>query len=186
MSNVTIIIPTLNEADNIDPLLERIFAVKRKVGLDFEVLFVDSASRDGTCQRVAKWQKKESVKLLSHGYNVGLAGAVLSGAQFSKSDYILVMDADLSHPPEIIPQLLEPLIAGSHDMVIGSRYVEGGAIPDWPLSRKLSSKLYNCGRISQTAVTLYKNLCFVRGKFPNVSLVAVGLLKAGLSSLSGI
>jgi dolichol-phosphate mannosyltransferase len=51
------------------------------------------------------------------------------------------MDADLSHPPEAIPDLLTPLLAGTHDMVIGSRYVAGGSMPDWPLSRKISSRL---------------------------------------------
>lgn len=141
MPTTTIIIPTLNEAENIDPLLKRVFEVKRAGMLDFDVLFVDSASNDGTCERVMRWQDKEAVHLMRHDHNVGLAGAVVSGAKHSRSDYVMVMDADLSHPPEIIPELLNPLLEGSSDMVIGSRYVEGGKVPDWPLSRKISSKL---------------------------------------------
>jgi dolichol-phosphate mannosyltransferase len=141
LPKITIIIPTLNEADNIAPLLERILSVRQASGLDFDILFVDSASTDGTCSRVLEWQKKAPVRLLQYDINVGLAGAVMGGAKHTDATYVLVMDADLSHPPEVIPQLLQPLLDDTHDMVIGSRYVAGGAMPDWPLSRKLSSRV---------------------------------------------
>lgn len=141
MSTVTIIVPTLNEAENIDLLLERIFQIRRSCKLDFDVLFVDSASTDGTCERVLDWQKQEPVRLLRHDINVGLAGAVLAGAGNTDATFVLVMDADLSHPPEGIPKLIQPVMAGSHDMVIGSRYVQGGSVPDWPCSRRLCSKI---------------------------------------------
>ncbi len=141
MSTITILVPTLNEAENIDLLLERIFRVRRSCKIDYEVLFIDSASTDGTCERVLKWQKQEPVRLLRHDVNVGLAGAVLAGAGNTDATFVLVMDADLSHPPEGIPELLQPLLSGSHDMVIGSRYVEGGSVPDWPCSRRLCSKI---------------------------------------------
>lgn len=138
---ITIIIPTLNEAANISPLLERILFVRQVSGLNFDILFVDSASTDGTGSRVLEWQKKAPVRLLRNEMNVGLAGAVMGGARETDATYVLVMDADLSHPPEAIPQLLQPLLDGTHDMVIGSRYVEGGSMPDWSLSRKLSSRI---------------------------------------------
>ncbi len=141
MSQITIIVPTLNEEANIDLLLARIFQVRRESRLEFDVLLVDSASRDCTCERVRAWQDREPVRLLSRDTNVGLAGAVIAGAGLTEASYVVVMDADLSHPPEAIPDLLRPLLAGTHDMVIGSRYVAGGSIPDWPLSRKLSSRL---------------------------------------------
>ncbi len=141
MSKVTIIVPTLNEEANIDLLIERILQVRRSCHLDFEILFVDSASKDHTCERVRAWQGREPVRLLSRETNVGLAGAVIAGAEVTNADYIVVMDADLSHPPEVIPDLLLPLLAGTHDLVIGSRYVVGGSTPDWPLSRKISSRL---------------------------------------------
>ncbi|MGB3211909.1 MAG: polyprenol monophosphomannose synthase [Desulforhopalus sp.] len=141
MSKVTIIVPTLNEAENIDLLLERVFSIRRSFNLDFDVLFVDSASTDETCDRVVRWQKKEPVRLLRHGINVGLAGAVIAGANYTDSKFVLVMDADLSHPPQAIPELLRPLLIGTHDMVIGSRYVEGGTVPDWPLPRRISSMI---------------------------------------------
>lgn len=141
MSTVTIIVPTLNEAENIDLLLERLFRVGRSCKLDFDVLFVDSASTDGTCERVLKWQKQEPVCLLEHDVDMGLAGAVLAGAGNTDAPFALVMDADLSHPPEDIPKLLQPLLDGSHDMVIGSRYIAGGSVPDWPCGRRLCSKI---------------------------------------------
>jgi len=141
MATVTIIIPTLNEEQNIDLLLEKIFQVRDRYHLDFDILFVDSASADNTCACVKKWQDKRPVSLLRRDVNVGLAPAVIAAAHQVNSEYVLVMDADLSHPPEKIPNLLRPLVAGQCDMVIGSRYVKGGAMPDWPFSRKISSKL---------------------------------------------
>ena len=141
MPTSTIIVPTLNEAENIDLLLERILSTRQACNLDFDILFVDSASTDGTCDRVLAWQERAPVRLLRQDIDMGLAGAVIAGAKYTDSRYILVMDADLSHPPEDIPKLLQPLLNGTHDMVIGSRYVEGGSLPDWPFSRKLASKM---------------------------------------------
>ena len=141
MTTVTVIIPTLNEAENIDILLARILQVREASKLTFDVLFVDSASKDGTGDRIEAWQNRGPIRLLRREVNVGLAGAVIAGAKATEARFILVMDADLSHPPEAIPDLLAPLIAGTHDMMIGSRYVAGGATPDWPLSRRLSSRL---------------------------------------------
>lgn len=141
MSTITVLVPTLNEEENVDLLLERIFAVRESCQLDFDILFIDSASADGTCDRVISWQEREPVCLLRHSKRTSLAGAVMAGARYATSRYVLVMDADLSHPPERIPDLIRPLQAGTHDMVIGSRYVEGSALPDWPITRKISSKI---------------------------------------------
>ena len=141
MPTITVIVPTLNEVENVDLLLKRVLSTRQSCSIDFDILFVDSASTDGTGDRVLDWQKREPVLLLRLNENMGLAGAVIAGAKYTDSKYILVMDADLSHPPEIIPQLLKPLLEGTHDMVIGSRYVEGGSLPDWPFSRKLFSRI---------------------------------------------
>ena len=141
MSTITIIVPTLNEAENVDLLLERILRVRQTSNLDFDVLFVDSASTDGTDARVLAWQTKAPVRLLRLEFDSGLAAAVIAGARYTDSPYILVMDADLSHPPEVIPKLLQPLLDGTHEMVIGSRYVQGGSLPDWPFLRRLASRI---------------------------------------------
>jgi len=141
LSTITVIVPTLNEADNVDFLLDKILGVRQSFNLKFDILFVDSASTDGTGDRVLEWQKKGPVHLLQLDENIGLAGAVIAGANYTDSTFVLVIDADLSHPPAQIPNLLEPLVEGTHDMVIGSRYVKGGSTPDWPILRKLSSRI---------------------------------------------
>jgi dolichol-phosphate mannosyltransferase len=108
--------------------------------LDVEVLVVDDGSSDGTRERVRVWESKDKrVHLLAREGERGLAGAVLAGARFASGDVVVVMDADLSHPPEAVPALARPVLEGRCDMVIGSRYVPGGATPGWPRSRRLLS-----------------------------------------------
>ncbi len=141
MKQFSIIIPTLNEADNILPLLQKISSVSRPQGLKPEIIFVDDNSTDGTRQRITGYSGDLDVHLIHRENKRGLAGAVIAGARVARNEWVVVMDADLSHPPEAIPSLLEPLAQGSHDMVIGSRYVVGGETPGWPMVRKINSRL---------------------------------------------
>ena len=71
---------------------------------------------------------------------MGLASAIMSGARAANGEILLVMDADLSHPPERIKDLLAPLFAGTADLVVGSRYVKGGSTPGWPVWRRIMSR----------------------------------------------
>lgn len=138
---LTIIIPTLNEAANIQPLLARILE-HESANLKIEVLFVDDGSTDATCEIISSFTDSESVRLLKRQYpSDGLAGAVLEGASAATTRWILVMDADLSHPPERIGDIVAPLLDGSQDMVIGSRYVLGGRTPGWPWWRRSMSRM---------------------------------------------
>lgn len=141
MRAVSIIVPTYNEAENIDLLLERIFAVEGLRQYDLEVVFSDGASTDTTCECIGKWLATNRVRLVRSEINEGLSAAVMAGSRAAKGEFVVVMDADLSHPPETIPELLGPLLAGEVDMTIGSRYVKGGGTPEWPLARKISSVL---------------------------------------------
>lgn len=141
MQGVSIIVPTRNEADNIDHLLQRIFAVDYLQTVDHEVIFVDDSSTDLTRENIRKWCADKPVHLIERDEGGGLASAVVTGAHQAQYDVSLIIDADLSHPPEKIPEIVSPLIAGDFDMVIGSRYVAGGATPEWPLARKIASKL---------------------------------------------
>lgn len=141
MPSVTIIVPTYNEAENVDLLLERIFAVPALRLLDLEVLFSDGASTDETCPCVERWMTTHQVRLVRSQVNEGLSAAVMAGARAAAGEFVVVIDADLSHPPEAIPELLAPLMAGECDMAIGSRYAKGGGTPEWPFSRRLSSRL---------------------------------------------
>jgi dolichol-phosphate mannosyltransferase len=138
---LTVIVPTLNEAANIQPLLARILE-QSSAALQIEVLIVDDGSTDGTCERVLLLGQTQPVLLLRRERPTGgLAGAVLAGAVAAKSRWILVMDADLSHPPERIGDLVAPLLDRSQDMVIGSRYVPGGRTPGWVWWRRFMSRV---------------------------------------------
>jgi dolichol-phosphate mannosyltransferase len=136
--SVSIIVPTLNEAENIAPLVSQIVAS----AVPFrEILFVDDRSTDATRDMIRALAASRAVRLLEQdGADLGLAAAIISGARAAQGEILLVMDADLSHPPERIKDLLAPLFAGAADMVIGSRYVAGGSTPGWPLWRLLLSR----------------------------------------------
>jgi dolichol-phosphate mannosyltransferase len=136
---VSVVIPTLNEAENIDRLLAAVLE-NRSPSLDIEVLVVDDGSQDTTRERVRAWERRSPVRLVEREGERGLASAVLAGAAAAAGEVVVVMDADLSHPPPAIPELARPIGSGAADMVIGSRYVKGGALQDWPLSRKIISR----------------------------------------------
>ncbi|PYJ75344.1 MAG: hypothetical protein DME72_00105 [Verrucomicrobia bacterium] len=135
---VSIIVPTLNEEGNIAPLVSQILAS----AVPFrEILFVDDCSTDATRDMIRALASTYPIRLIEQdATKVGLAAAIMSGARAAQGEILLVMDADLSHPPERIKDLLTPLFAGTADIVIGSRYVTGGSTPGWPLWRLLLSR----------------------------------------------
>jgi dolichol-phosphate mannosyltransferase len=136
--SVSIIVPTLNEEENIEPLVSQITAC----AVPFrEILFVDDHSTDATRDRILSLAERHSIRLIEQdGSDPGLAAAVMLGARATRGETLLVMDADLSHPPERIKDLLAPLLDGRADIVIGSRYVAGGSTPGWPFWRRLLSR----------------------------------------------
>ncbi|MFH0727180.1 MAG: glycosyltransferase family 39 protein [Pseudomonadota bacterium] len=140
MQSVSIIVPTLNEGENIDALLSRISTACLSRTYDLEVVIVDDASTDDTCNRVEKNQSCLSVRLLRRAGKRGLASAIMDGAAAATGDIVIVMDADLSHPPEAMANLLTPLLNNDCDMAIGSRYIPGGSTPDWTIFRKIASR----------------------------------------------
>src|SRR5262249_35174348 len=119
--SVSIIVPTLNEEENIAPLVSQIIAC----AVPFrEILFVDDHSADATREKIRALQGSHPIRLIEQERaEPGLASAIMSGARAAEGEILLVMDADLSHPPERIKDLLAPLFAGSTDLVVGSRYV---------------------------------------------------------------
>jgi dolichol-phosphate mannosyltransferase len=136
--SVSIIVPTLNEEENISPLISQIIgsAVPFR-----EILFVDDNSTDATADRIRALATRHPIRLIEqNGAHLGLTGAIVAGARSAQGEILLVMDADLSHPPERIKDLLAPLFAGEADMVVGSRYVEGGSTPGWPMWRRIVSR----------------------------------------------
>jgi dolichol-phosphate mannosyltransferase len=136
---ISLVIPTLNEVENIAPLLARIM---RCEPVPDQIIFVDDGSTDGTRDRIRSFVSSAPVHLIERDApSFGLAGAVIAGARAGQGDWLVVMDADLSHPPEKIAELLRPLVEGKADMVIGSRYVENGTTPGWPVWRKVLSRV---------------------------------------------
>jgi dolichol-phosphate mannosyltransferase len=135
---ISLVIPTLNEAENIEPLVARLAQCQPRLD---EVIFVDDGSTDGTRERIRSLSADASIRLIERETPaLGLSGAVIAGASAAAGDWLVVMDADLSHPPEKIAELMRPLLEDRADIVIGSRYVRGGSTPGWPLWRRILSR----------------------------------------------
>lgn len=137
--SVSVIVPTLNEAENIEGIIAKILA--GGASLEMEIIVVDDGSKDETQAIVRRLSETQPVMLLARDKpKDGLAGAVLAGARAARAGVVLVIDADGSHPPEKIPDLALPVIRGERDMVIGSRYAPGGSTPGWSRKRRLMSR----------------------------------------------
>jgi len=139
-AKLAIIIPTLNERDNVEPLVARLVSTLPDVA--WEALFVDDDSRDGTSEWVrAVARRNPRVRCLQRIGRRGLATACLEGVLATASPYVAVMDADLQHDERLLPQMLSVLESGAADLVVGSRYVPGGGIGNWDRGRARMSGL---------------------------------------------
>src|SRR5262245_46775270 len=138
MPAVTVIVPTLNEAGNIQPLVDRLAAAFGP-RTDWDVLFVDDDSSDGTGTEIRRAAARHPVDVIVREGERGLASAVLRGIESSSAPVVVVMDADLSHPPETAPKLAEAVEAGA-EVAIGSRYVPGGDTEGWSRVRLFLSR----------------------------------------------
>jgi len=124
-NDVTVVIPTLNERDNVAPLLARLDAVL--AGIPWEAIFVDDDSTDGTRDAVREIGRRDSrVRLIHRIGRRGLASACIEGALASAAPYLAVIDADLQHDERLLPQMLRALRREPLDIVVGSRHVAGG------------------------------------------------------------
>jgi len=135
-----IIVPVLNEAENIGPFLKELDACL--AGESWEVIFVDDDSSDNTQQVVAALAKKRpNVRLLERVGRHGLASACIEGLCSSLAPYLAIMDADLQHDPGILPKMLSALRDGPYNLAIGSRYIEGGGTGEWSKRRRRYSRV---------------------------------------------
>lgn len=140
MTGVSIVVPTYREAESLPHLIDRIGRVRASSGLDVELLVVDDDSRDGTVELVAS-RGEPWLRLAVRKESRGLAQAVVEGLRAATREFLVVMDGDLSHPPERIPALIDAL-RGGLEFAVGSRYVAGGATDDgWGLLRRLQNRV---------------------------------------------
>jgi len=135
---LSIIVPTFREAPNIPELTKRIdSSIKNKY--DYEIIIVDDNSRDGIEKTVEELQRSYPVKLKIRLTEKGLSSAVISGFEMVTGQIIVVMDADLSHPPEKITALADRIAYDGYEFVIGSRFVHGGSSDHFDLYRKTNA-----------------------------------------------
>jgi dolichol-phosphate mannosyltransferase len=142
-----LVVPTLNERDNIEPLLAQLETALD--GISWEILFVDDDSHDGTNAHIrALAQRDPRVRCLHRIDRRGLSSACIEGILATTAPFVAVMDADLQHDETLLPPMLAALEAGGLDLVIGSRYAEGGSVGDWERGRaRLSHVATRLGRL---------------------------------------
>ncbi len=145
-TEISVIVPTYNESKNIREILEYI---QKSIpeNLKAETIVVDDNSPDHTAKiaedyfHSIKEKTTHTINVIKRKAKDGLSSAIINGIQQATGNTIVVMDSDFSHPPNIIPKMIETLKQTSCDIVIASRYVKGGSIQGWPFKRKLMSKI---------------------------------------------
>ena len=172
---ILIIIPTYNEAENISKLIPLVLKQDKRI----EILVIDDNSPDGTASVVEKIMKKNNrIHLLKRATKMGLGTAYVEGFRYAlKAEYDLIfeMDADFSHDPIEIPNFLKKM--KDYDLVIGSRYIQGVNVVNWPISRLLlswSANLYTriiTGLPIKDSTAGYK--CFKRKVLESIDLTRI-------------
>jgi dolichol-phosphate mannosyltransferase len=134
MPEASIILPTLNERENLEELLPRLL----RLPIDAEIILVDDASQDGTAEFGEALGRDHPVRVIRRPKKLGLSTAVVRGFEEARAEYLFAMDADLSHDPAILPEMLAALKSGA-DIAIGSRYIKSGGVVGWTLKRQIMS-----------------------------------------------
>jgi dolichol-phosphate mannosyltransferase len=138
---LALVIPTLCEAANLPELLGRLQGALDRIGIDYELIVVDDDSQDGTEEIVERAVRRDPrIRLLVRKRVRGLAGAVIHGWEHADAGVLGVIDADLQHPPELLPELWRAIQDGT-DIVVASRYAQQGSRPHWNRFRHLISQI---------------------------------------------
>jgi len=154
LNSLALIVPTLNEAENIDKVLGEVSAALSETRYEYEIVVVDDGSTDGTAENVRQWTKRDPrIRLVARAGERGLAGAVLEGWSQSGANLLGVIDADLQHPPELLPRLLQA--AEQADIAIASRYARDNGTQGWNPLRAAVSRL---GTLAAAPLISKKNL----------------------------
>jgi dolichol-phosphate mannosyltransferase len=138
---LSIIVPTYNERDRLPELVSAIFDAYASDGLDGELVIVDDNSPDGTGALAESLARQYRIKVLHRAGKLGLGTAVIEGFAAASAPIVGVIDADMSHPPMLLPRMLAIMRQTQADAVVASRYVAGGGTRNWPVSRLIMSRL---------------------------------------------
>jgi dolichol-phosphate mannosyltransferase len=152
-AELSVVVPTYNEVHNA-PLIVAALA-RALVGIQWEVVFVDDDSPDGTASRARDLAMDDPRVRVIHRYGRrGLASACVEGILATAAPYVAIMDGDMQHDETILPQMLDRITKGDVDLVVGSRYVEGGGMGDWNKRRVAMSRFATvlADRLTKTAI----------------------------------
>jgi len=137
---ISVILPTYKESENIRLIIPKIFNVFNKSGLKGEAIIVDDGSPDGTADIASELAEHYPLKVHVRRDERGLATAVMKGFDLASGDIVVVMDADMSHPVEKLPEMVKPIMENRCDATVGSRYTKGGGCDNWPFIRRFISR----------------------------------------------
>jgi dolichol-phosphate mannosyltransferase len=138
---LSIVVPTYNERDRLADLVHAVFAAYAAEAVDGELVIVDDNSPDGTGQLADELAAHHRIMVLHRAGKLGLGTAVIEGFAAATAPIVGVIDADLSHPPALLPRMLAVMRSASADCVIGSRYIPGGGTRNWGFARLFMSRV---------------------------------------------
>jgi len=139
----SILLPTYNESENLPIVIWLLVKYLEEADVDFEVIVIDDGSPDGTLDIAKQLQKiygEQRIVLRPRATKLGLGTAYVHGIQHATGNFVIIMDADLSHHPKFIPEFIRVQQKGDHDIVTGTRYAGTGGVYGWDLKRKVISR----------------------------------------------
>lgn len=139
----SILLPTYNEKENLPIIVWLIDKSMSENNHDYEIIVIDDGSPDGTLEAAKQLEKiygSDKIVLRPRAKKLGLGTAYIHGIKHARGDFIIIMDADLSHHPKYIPQFIKKQKEGNYDLVSGTRYIGDGGVNGWDFKRKLISR----------------------------------------------
>lgn len=143
---ISVLLPTYNERENLPIIVWLLVKYFAEASLTFEIIIIDDGSPDGTLDVAKELQQiygEEQIVLRPRAKKLGLGTAYIHGVKHARGEFIVIMDADLSHHPKFIPEMLKTQTQGNFDLVSGTRYALGGGVFGWDFMRKLISRTAN-------------------------------------------
>jgi dolichol-phosphate mannosyltransferase len=140
-NRLSIVVPTYNERERLPDLVEAIFSAYAAERVDGELVIVDDNSPDGTGELAETLARRYPITVVHRTGKLGLGTAVIDGFSAGRAPIVGVMDADMSHPPTLVPRMLAVMEETSADAVVASRYIPDGGTRNWPLGRLAMSRL---------------------------------------------